>query len=52
MLHGTSDLILGRTAFGMIEHLQGNSGYLISKEFSLCYFDALLMDVVMSIFLV
>jgi hypothetical protein len=49
-LYATSFLILIRSAFRVVEYLQGNGGYLISHEIFLYIFDAVLMAVVMAIF--
>lgn len=52
VLYGASTLILVRSAFRVIEYLQGNGGYLISHEIFLYLFDAALMAAVMAVFLV
>ncbi|KAF4499654.1 Rtm1p [Fusarium agapanthi] len=52
VLYVTSFLILVRSIFRVVEYLQGNDGYLISHEFYLYVFDALLMAVVMVIFMI
>lgn len=49
-LYATSFLILVRSAFRVVEYLQGNGGYLISHEVFLYIFDTVLMAVVMAIF--
>jgi hypothetical protein len=49
-LYATSFLILVRSAFRVVEYLQGNGGYLISHEIFLYIFDAVLMVAVMVIF--
>ncbi|KAL6412075.1 Protein RTA1 [Ilyonectria robusta] len=52
VLYGASTLILVRSAFRVVEYLQGNGGYLISHEIFLYLFDAALMAAVMAVFLV
>ncbi|OTA67978.1 RTA1-domain-containing protein [Hypoxylon sp. EC38] len=52
VLYSVSTIILVRSIFRVVEYLQGNSGYIISHEYFLYIFDALLMAAVMIIFLV
>ncbi|PNP77035.1 hypothetical protein FNYG_09648 [Fusarium nygamai] len=52
VLYATSFLILVRSIFRVVEYLQGNKGYLISHEFYLYIFDAVLMALVMLIFMI
>ncbi|EMT67492.1 hypothetical protein ACKRZS_006669 [Fusarium odoratissimum] len=52
VLYATSFLILVRSIFRVVEYLQGNDGYLISHEFYLYVFDAILMALVMMIFMI
>ncbi|KAH6693790.1 RTA1 like protein-domain-containing protein [Plectosphaerella plurivora] len=52
VLYATSLLILVRSAFRVVEYLQGNGGYLISHEIYLYIFDAVLMAAVMLIFVI
>ncbi|KAF5549784.1 Rtm1p [Fusarium mexicanum] len=52
VLYATSFLILVRSIFRVVEYLQGNDGYLISHEFYLYIFDAILMALVMLIFMI
>lgn len=47
VLYAASGLILVRSVFRVDEYLQGNGGYLISREVFLYVFDALLMALVM-----
>ncbi|KAH8177491.1 RTA1 like protein [Sarocladium implicatum] len=49
-LYATSLLILVRSAFRVVEYLQGNGGYLISHEIFLYIFDTVLMAAVMIVF--
>ncbi|KAK7223320.1 hypothetical protein V2G26_011323 [Clonostachys chloroleuca] len=51
VLYATSMIILVRSIFRVVEYLQGNAGYLISREIFLYVFDTILMAVVMLIFL-
>jgi hypothetical protein len=50
MLYISSGLILVRSVFRLIEYVQGNDGYLLSHEWFLYVFDAVLMFVVMVVF--
>lgn len=50
ILYTTSILILVRSIFRIIEYIQGNDGYLLSKEVYLYVFDAVLMLAVMVLF--
>lgn len=52
VLYTTSAIILVRSIFRVIEYLQGNAGYLISREIFLYVFDTILMAAVMVIFLI
>ncbi|KAF3355489.1 hypothetical protein VdG1_06901 [Verticillium dahliae VDG1] len=52
VLYATSAVILVRSVFRVVEYLQGNGGYLISREIFLYVFDALLMALCMLIFAV
>ncbi|KAL9945258.1 hypothetical protein ACHAQF_008402 [Verticillium nonalfalfae] len=52
VLYITSLLVLVRSAFRVVEYLQGKGGYLISNEIFLYIFDAALMAAVMGIFAV
>ncbi|CAI4217678.1 unnamed protein product [Parascedosporium putredinis] len=52
VLYVVSTIILIRSIFRVVEYLQGNGGYLISREIFLYMFDAALMAAVMAIFLV
>lgn len=52
VLYSTSAIILVRSAFRVVEYIQGNGGYLISHEIFLYIFDTLLMAAVMLIFLI
>lgn len=52
ILYAASALILVRSIFRVVEYLQGNSGYLISHEIFLYFFDTLLMASTMIVFLV
>ncbi|GAB1742825.1 hypothetical protein NU219Hw_g8533t2 [Hortaea werneckii] len=47
-LFGTSMLIMVRSVFRVIEYLQGNNGYILSREAFLYVFDAMLMLAVMA----
>jgi hypothetical protein len=49
ILYTTSGLILVRSVFRVVEYLQGNGGYLISHEYFLYVFDAILMAITMAI---
>ncbi|KAM0635950.1 hypothetical protein ACHAPW_000985 [Verticillium nonalfalfae] len=49
VLYTTSLLILVRSAFRVVEYLQGNGGYLISHEIWIYIFDAVLMALAMAI---
>ncbi|KAE8391243.1 RTA1 like protein-domain-containing protein [Aspergillus alliaceus] len=49
-LYGASALILIRSIFRLIEYAQGNDGYLVSHEWFMYIFDALLMFGTMLIF--
>lgn len=51
VLYATSMIILVRSIFRVVEYLQGNAGYLISREIFLYIFDTILMAAVMLIFL-
>ncbi|RYP18312.1 hypothetical protein DL765_004032 [Monosporascus sp. GIB2] len=50
IMFGTTALILIRSVFRLIEYLQGNDGYLMSKEIYLYIFDAVLMLIVMVLY--
>lgn len=50
LLYATGFLIMVRSVFRAVEYLQGFDGYLLSREFYLYIFDALLMVVVMILF--
>lgn len=50
VLFGGSSMILIRSAFRVVEYLQGNSGYLMSHEIFLYIFDAVLLIIVMVTF--
>ncbi|RYP66947.1 hypothetical protein DL771_007521 [Monosporascus sp. 5C6A] len=50
IMFGTTGLILIRSLFRLIEYLQGNDGYLMSKEVFLYIFDAVLMLIVMVLY--
>ncbi|KAM0554893.1 hypothetical protein ACHAPJ_006628 [Fusarium lateritium] len=52
VLYVSSVLILIRSIFRVVEYLQGNKGYLISREVFLYIFDAILMALVMVVLLV
>jgi RTA1 like protein len=52
VLYTTSVIILVRSIFRVVEYLQGNDGYLISREIFLYIFDTILMAAVMVIFLI
>jgi hypothetical protein len=52
VLYTTSAIILVRSIFRVVEYLQGNDGYLISREIFLYIFDTILMAAVMVVFLV
>ena len=43
VLYGVSALILVRNLFRVVEYVQGNDGYLLSQEWTLYNFDAVLM---------
>ena len=49
-LYATSGLIMFRSVFRVVEYLQGNAGYLLSREVFLYIFDAVLMLAVMVLF--
>ncbi|KAL5114871.1 hypothetical protein ACEQ8H_007249 [Pleosporales sp. CAS-2024a] len=49
-LYLTSGLIVIRNIFRVIEHIQGNAGYLLSREYYLYVFDAVLMLAIMLLF--
>jgi hypothetical protein len=49
-LYMTSILVLIRSIFRVVEYIQGEDGYLLSKEIYLYVFDALLMLAVMVLF--
>ncbi|KAM0269458.1 hypothetical protein ACHAQH_009710 [Verticillium albo-atrum] len=49
VLYTTSLLILVRSAFRVVEYMQGNGGYLISHEIYIYIFDAVLMALSMAI---
>ncbi|RYP93126.1 hypothetical protein DL770_000783 [Monosporascus sp. CRB-9-2] len=50
VMFGSTALILIRSVFRLIEYLQGNDGYLMSKEVYLYIFDAVLMLIVMVLY--
>ncbi|CAP93842.1 Pc16g11720 [Penicillium rubens Wisconsin 54-1255] len=50
ILYATSILILIRSAFRLVEYIQGNNGYLLRHEVYLYLFDSLLMLIAMIIF--
>ncbi|RYP37917.1 hypothetical protein DL767_002789 [Monosporascus sp. MG133] len=50
VMFGSTALILIRSVFRLIEYLQGNDGYLMSREVYLYIFDAILMLVVMVLY--
>ncbi|KAI9150325.1 Protein RTA1 [Paramyrothecium foliicola] len=50
MLYATSGLILVRCIFRVIEYIGGSDGYLLSNEWPLYIFDAVLMVITMGIF--
>ena len=50
VLYVTSFLILVRSMFRLVEYVQGEDGYLLSREVFLYAFDAALMLVVMGLF--
>lgn len=50
MLYTVSVLIMVRSVFRVIEYIMGNDGYLLSHEWTLYIFDALLMFAVVVIF--
>ncbi|KAM0322762.1 hypothetical protein ACHAQA_009353 [Verticillium albo-atrum] len=50
MLYAVSGLIMIRSIFRVIEYAMGNDGYLLSHEWTLYIFDALLMFVVVALF--
>ncbi|KAK7755728.1 hypothetical protein SLS62_002341 [Diatrype stigma] len=50
VVFGGSTLILVRSIFRVIEYLQGNAGYLMSHEYFLYIFDAVIMIAVMLLF--
>jgi hypothetical protein len=50
ILYVTSLLILVRSAFRLVEYIQGNQGYLLHHEVYLYVFDALLIFIVMLVF--
>ncbi|UKZ83810.1 hypothetical protein TrVFT333_011623 [Trichoderma virens FT-333] len=52
VLYSASGIILVRSAFRIIEYLQGNNGYIIRREYLLYIFDAVLMFLVMVLFLI
>ncbi|KAM0478833.1 hypothetical protein ACHAP7_005989 [Fusarium lateritium] len=52
ILYATSGIILVRGIFRIIEYIEGNNGFFISYKAFLYIFDAMLMAVVMTIFLV
>ncbi|KAM0196147.1 hypothetical protein ACHAPI_006174 [Fusarium lateritium] len=52
ILYATSGIILVRGIFCIIEYIEGNNGFFISHKAFLYIFDAMLMAVVMTIFLV
>ncbi|KAH6871497.1 RTA1 like protein-domain-containing protein [Thelonectria olida] len=52
VLYASSVIILVRSIFRVVEYLQGNHGYLISREIFLYLFDALLMAIVMVMLLI
>ncbi|KAM5345675.1 hypothetical protein ACJ41O_011536 [Fusarium nematophilum] len=52
VLYASSAIILVRSVFRVVEYLQGNGGYLISREIFLYMFDTVLMAVVMAMLLV
>ncbi|KAJ9138159.1 RTA1-domain-containing protein [Pleurostoma richardsiae] len=52
VLYAVSIIILIRSIFRVIEYLQGNAGYIISHEYFLYIFDAVLMALVMAILLI
>lgn len=52
MLYTVSGLILVRSIFRVVEYVQGRDGYLLSIEWPIYTFDALLMAITMLIFLV
>lgn len=51
VLYGTSLIIMVRSVFRVMEYIQGNAGYIISNEYFLYIFDAVLMIIVMAVFL-
>ncbi|KAI0835138.1 RTA1-domain-containing protein [Hypoxylon sp. FL0890] len=52
VLYTVSIIILVRSIFRVVEYLQGNDGYIISHEYFLYIFDAVLMAAVMLILLI
>ncbi|KAF4478567.1 hypothetical protein FAGAP_12319 [Fusarium agapanthi] len=52
VLYTVSTIILVRSIFRVVEYLQGNAGYLVSREIFLYIFYALLMALVMVVFLI
>ncbi|RYO91205.1 hypothetical protein DL764_008311 [Monosporascus ibericus] len=50
VMFGSTALILFRSLFRLIEYLQGNDGYLMSREVFLYIFDAILMMIVMVLY--
>lgn len=52
MLYAISALIMVRSIFRAVEFIMGNSGYLLSYEWTLYVFDSLLMIIVTVIFYV
>ena len=51
ILYLTSAIILVRSAFRVVEYLMGNTGWILSHEYMLYIFDAILMISVVAIFL-